>query len=231
MNIPLEILKIILYYTICIDENKIKNYKNISLTCKKFQKIAYEIFPFDNFLQKITDFLCIKKLIQENKIKDINNLNFLLRLASQNGYLELIKSLLKFKVDINQSLMFGVLFGQFESVKLLLNDKRINFYQEYPNAIQTAVENKQTEIVELLLKDGRLDPSLNNDYCIRIASQKEYVEIVRLLLNDKRVNPLALNNSAIRLAKLGGNKELINLLLKDNRVTNVYTDNNFCLIV
>jgi ankyrin repeat protein len=103
----------------------------------------------------------VKLLIADN-VDPSTDYNYAIRLASNNGYTEI--------------------------VEILLKDKRVNPSTDYNYAIGKASENGYIEIVKLLLADVRVDPSDDANYAIRHASKRGHVEIVKLLLTDSRVN-------------------------------------------
>ena len=91
------------------------------------------------------------------------NDNWAIRIASQNGYVEI--------------------------VRLLLADPRVDPFATNNWAIRYASENGHIEVVRLLLEDSRVDPSDQNNYAIRCASLNRHLGVVRLLLTDYRVDP------------------------------------------
>ena len=79
--------------------------------------------------------------------------------------------------------------GCFNTVKLLLDDPRVDPSVQNNYLFQLASKTGQIEIVKLLLKNPRVDPSANKNMSIKIASKKGHFDIVKLLLEDPRVDP------------------------------------------
>ena len=75
-----------------------------------------------------------------------------------------------------------------ESVRLLLDDDRVDPSSMDNNAIKTAAERGNVDIVDYLLLDTRTDPGVDNNYPLEIAAQNGHYEVVDLLLKDKRVS-------------------------------------------
>ena len=154
--------------------------------------------------------------------------NGAIRLASENGYIEIVKLLLEDKRvdpsdDDNYAIRRASDNGHLEVVELLLQDKRVDPSDWDSLAIKLASMDGHLEVVKLLLQDSRVDPSDRNNYAIGIASNNGHSEVVELLLQDKRVDPSDRNNAAIRHASIGGHSEVVKLLLQDNRVKNSLT--------
>jgi hypothetical protein len=106
----------------------------------------------------------------------------------------------------------AILDNDFKSIKLLLNNHRVDPNVDNFNAIRHSSEYGYVEIVEILLKDLRVDPSCYDNWSIGSASENGYLDIVKLLLNDSRVNPAADNNWAIRKSFENKYDEIVNLL-------------------
>lgn len=189
----------------------IKNYQSISLTCKKFQCVAYELFPFNFFLSdicyKIKNETYVQKLIIENKLNNGNGSN-----------------------NYNKILKWASRCGCTETIRLLLSSysKEVNPSEKSSYTIRKASKYGHVKIVELLLKDNRADPSAYNNDAIVDASKRGYVEIVDLLLKDKRVNPCLSTKSALILACLNGHFEVVKLILKHKKV-NAFVLNDFAV--
>ena len=86
---------------------------------------------------------------------------------------------------MNQEFIDAVKIGDFQKVKLLLNDPRTDPAADDNWAIEMASENGHTEVVKLLLNDPRTDPATDDNFAIRYASK---ICIVKLLINDPRVD-------------------------------------------
>ena len=112
----------------------------------------------------------------------------------------------------NNEIKYSSRYGNFEIVKLLLEDPRIDpshgsGFFDYDTAFYWASRNGHDNVVQLLLLDPRIDPSVDNNCAIRYASYYGHDKVVRLLLADPRIDPSDENNNAICLASFYGNFE------------------------
>lgn len=150
--------------------------------------------------------------------------NDAMRVASQNGHVELVKLLIShpkvnpsFKGDY--PIRFAAANGHVDVVKFLLLDSRVDPGSFGNYAIRIAAENGHTEVVKLLLLDSRVNPNTNDNYAIIHAAANGHTEVVKLLLLDPRVDPSDRNNRALRLAAANEHVEVVRLLLLDPRVS------------
>ena len=130
----------------------------------------------------------------------------------------------KYIYELNYAIKNASESGQTETVKLLLEDKRVNPSADNNEAIRLASRNGHTEVVRLLLNDPRVDPSDQNNKAIINASRNGHTEVVKLLLSDKRVDPSADMNHAIYSASKNKHIEVLKLLRKDPRFKTDTTD-------
>ena len=151
--------------------------------------------------------------------------NIAIRLASDYGYLEMVKLLLADpKVDPgannNEAIRYASIGGHTDVVKLLLADSRVDptVYGNTVSAIGLASDNGQIDVVKLLLADPRIDPAADDNWAIRYASRNGHADIVKLLLADDRVDPAANDNWALQKAMWKDHTDVIKLLLADPRV-------------
>lgn len=206
----------------------LKNYKSISLTCKKFRYVAYELFPFDNFLYKLPNKIVKSPLFFQNlmrKIKSNHKIRYfaVFDYACTKGYVEVVKLLLNdYKVDpsdySNYAIRGAISEGCEQVVKLLLKDERVN-----PNAcsgfpISEAIEKGYTNTIKVLLNDKRVDFTFYNEDSIVSVSKWNKKKILELLLKDGRTNPNLNHNAALEWAHFRGYVEIARLLLNDERV-------------
>jgi ankyrin repeat protein len=84
--------------------------------------------------------------------------------------------------------------GQFEIVKLLLQDGRADPASRNNRSIENASYNGHIKVVEFLLQDRRVDPTADDSKALKWAC---YHGNVKLLLQDGRVEPSdwAINNT------------------------------------
>jgi ankyrin repeat protein len=118
----------------------------------------------------------------------------------------------------NQSIKLASEFGYTEIVRLLLKHGADPTAQNN-YAIKWASREGHTEVVRLLLEYGA-DPTASNNRSIIWASEEGHLEVVRLLLDNNskyKVDPTAVDNYAIKNAS-GKNKFKIVKLLEQYRV-------------
>jgi ankyrin repeat protein len=169
----------------------------------------------------------VKILLENAQIDPAVDNNFAIRWAAGQGYLEIVRLLLRdARVNsLDEALRAAARKGQVNVMRLLLADTRVNPAAMHNLAITQAAESGQLEAVRVLLADKRVDPTDRNDNAFRGAAHFGHPEVVRLLLSDPRVNPTAYNNHAIILAAGAGHHEVVRLLLADERV-NPAANNN-----
>ena len=107
----------------------------------------------------------------------------------------------------NQALFYACYLGYYDMVKLLLKDKRVNFYLEGSrfNAVSLSLQHPWYHITKLLMSDERFDPTF--DYFIEIAD----VESIRLLLSHPEVNPN--NPTLVETAMISVNSNVLHILM------------------
>jgi len=146
------------------------------------------------------------------------------------NYLEIIAGLIKQGIDPsmanNKAVRLAAFRGNFEIVKLLLEDPRVDPAAGDNYAIRFASYAGRTEIVKLLLEDPRIDPSAQRNEAIRWASARGYYDVVKLLLESLKVNLDTDNSRAIYSATNGGYVGIVKLLLKDPRIDPAVNDNS-----
>ncbi len=113
-----------------------------------------------------------------------------------------------------------------ETVKVLLNDIRIDPSVRHNYAIRFVSENQNIEMVKLLLTHPKVDPSDKNNYAIIFASQFGHLEVVKLLLIHPKVDPTAQDYLSVKNAAKNGHRKVYELLLDDPRVGNNKGTNN-----
>ncbi len=135
--------------------------------------------------------------------------------------------------------------GDIRSVRLLLEDPRVNPAENHNKAIIQASAHGHEDIVHLLMADTRVNPADENSIALYWAAINGYPKVVRLLLTELRINPVmtfletceegqiesvrilladprvdpAVNhNQAIIKASSNGHVEIVRLLMADPRV-------------
>jgi hypothetical protein len=114
----------------------------------------------------------------------------------------------------NISIKVASVNGYPDIVKLLLKDPRVNSGVNDNFPIRSASERGHTEVVKLLLSSENTDPSAEDNEAIRRASQNGRYEIVKMLLSDERVNPTDRNHDAIGFASYNRYEDIIKILLE-----------------
>ena len=113
-----------------------------------------------------------------------------------------VKKYLKNKdIDIscneNQLLYLAVDMLNFDIVKLLLNDPRVNAGDYDNRCFIEACKNGSNEIIKLLMNNPNVDISVDNSLSFILVSQQGNIEIIKLLLKEESIDPTAYSNGAI----------------------------------
>lgn len=177
---------------------------------------------FDNDHIAIAKFLLEDSLASGDppRIDPSQDSNKALRLASEKGYTEIIKLLLRYDcvdptVMDNSPIEMAACYGRLQVVKLLLADERVSRLDRIKgNVIQFASRGGHVDIVKFLLTYPYIDPTAQDNSAIRLAAEHGRAEVVRLLLQDERVDP----TDALQYAVRQGHAAVVELLLRDNRV-------------
>jgi ankyrin repeat protein len=159
----------------------------------------------------------IVKLFIENNIFNFKRCKCIsITIPCQKGYIDLVKYFMD-KVDpsiYNDSpIRYASLYGHFDIVRLLMNDKRVNPAALINESIIEASACGYVDIVKILLTDSRVDPSANDSQALRASVKNGHINVVKLLLKDKRVDPTKRYNEAIYHAIAERNHEMVRLLL------------------
>ena len=72
--------------------------------------------------------------------------------------------------------------GSFDTVKSLLDDKRINPADKNNIAFILACEYGKTDIVKLLLDDKRINPAVQDNYAFIYACLYEEIDIIKIFI-------------------------------------------------
>lgn len=129
--------------------------------------------------------------------------------------------------ELKENITIGLAskYGNFNKVKSLLKDPRVDPSAENNSAIILASENGHLDVVRLLLSDHRVDPSSDSNLAIQMASKNGHAGIVRLLLSNKSVDPSDNNNYAIKWSSRNGHLDVVRLLLNNKSVDPSYNNN------
>lgn len=101
--------------------------------------------------------------------------------AALKGFNEIVEMLLsekkmKYTVEIGYTFSCAIISGNYQIVKLLLSDPRLEFKREH--VIEVAL-NEQWEILKLLLESGKVNPTTNINYLLKIILEKNNLEMIR----------------------------------------------------
>lgn len=118
---------------------------------------------------------------------------------------------------INDWVQLALVLRELDTVKLLLEDPRVDPTLNDSKILLIAADLGYTEIVTLLLTKHQVDPAAQNNAAIKSAASQGHTGVLALLLADKRVNPAAENNVSIQLASENGHTNIVALLLADKR--------------
>jgi hypothetical protein len=135
----------------------------------------------------------LEALLVNKRFKEIVEMEKVLALAANFGYMNVLTKLLEKNVDPT-------------------DDENL--------CLRLAAQNGHTEIVKELLKNPNVDPATCANYPILFASRNGHTEIVEILLKDDRVDPSDVDNWAIKKAAYLGHVDVVVLLTKDHRVRN-----------
>jgi ankyrin repeat protein len=141
---------------------------------------------------------------------------YALRWASENGYLEVVKELVKKGADVHAgndiALIEASYAGHVEIVKFLLaNSANINAIDDEDEcALSLACETGHIDIVKILFNDANIH--VNVDELFILASRFGQVEVVKFLL-ENGANIHAKNDDAIIYASQNGCLEVVKFLL------------------
>lgn len=107
-------------------------------------------------------------------------------------------------------LSYAARFGQFEMVKLLIEEYNMDPTMENNETIKYACESGHYRITQYLLSKGA-DVHVDQDYLLLSACSNGHAEIVKLLL-DYGANIHVRNDTPIKIARTDGNNKLIRIL-------------------
>nr|AEX63276.1 putative ankyrin repeat protein [Moumouvirus Monve] len=159
-----------------------------------------------------------------------SNDNEPLKTAICNGYLEIVKKLIKcednftaYEKICGNSIVYAVRGGYFDIVKTLI--KTSNIYSDLTLALTHSSLNGNLEMVHNLIIYGA-NIHANNDIAIRNAAYNGHLEVVQYLVSIG-ANVHTSKNYAIRWAAREGHLKIVKYLLECG--VDICTDNNYAL--
>lgn len=180
------------------------------------------LFSLRNFSKKWCSIIVSPGLSTLNR-KKINDIAF--NWACKNDNNEIAKMALINSSptnDVGPLLRNAIKYHDANTIKLLLDDPKINNYKELSgilsNYLLNCYDKYNIEIIKILLADPRIDPSFSYNLALRCAICHGDEKIVELLLNDPRVDPTTDDNYAFICACTSGHILIVNLFLNDKRI-------------
>ena len=150
----------------------------------KYNFIDNGIIPYYLFINIINsgNWERIKECII-NKADVTADNNLLIRLASANGRIDIVKLLIENGADVTVIDNFPVRLasanGYIDIVKLLI-ENGADVTDNDNNAIKSASRNGHIDIIKLLIENGA-DVTAEDNYAIRYASENGHTDVVKLL--------------------------------------------------
>ena len=198
-------------------EIRLRNTDEAAKFCLAFQNDLSKIL-------KITRHLPTIKSILECGCLDALSL----RLASEKGYLEIVKLLLDHSSDVHAEKEYALhdacYNGHVEVAKLLI-DNGANIHALNSEALRDACLNGYLEIVRLLVEHGT-DVHSVRDYALRHACEDGHLELAKFLL-DHGSDVHACEDESLRLACVEGHLEIAKLLFEHG--ANIHTREDIAL--
>jgi hypothetical protein len=207
-------------------------------------KILISKYPSLETFNPMNQFILNKKFIQAVEDGDLINVkqalengadprvykNLAIRLASSNGYADIVEVLLQDgradpTTNENDAIEAASRNGHADVVSLLLRDGRADPTTNENESIGLASGNGHIKVVKVLLQDGRVDPTDVKNYAIRSASELGHADVVSLLLRDGRADPTVDDNWPIRAASKNGHTDVVKVLIQDRRVDPTANEN------
>jgi ankyrin repeat protein len=114
-----------------------------------------------------------------------------------------------------------------ESLKVLLEDPRVDKKVVCPQLFVYACKKGMTDLVDMFIHKYDVDPSYNKQEGL-IEACKQNIDgghLVRIILRDKRIDPGLDDQMALRVACIHGSRDVVRILLRDPRV-DVTINNN-----
>lgn len=151
-----------------------------------------------------------------------------LEIACQNGFLECVKSLVKFgalslDLEKSQTALFDACANGFpDIVTFLLRQKEININKVNSNdmtALEIAVINGQLEPVKVLIQNGALKNKTENeigDLFLAACGSNNDLSIVKYLNEQMNIPYQTMGDTFMRQACKIENEELVNFLIEKN---------------
>ena len=122
-----------------------------------------------------------------------------------------VKKLLDNGINPNIVMRWASRNGNIEVVKFLVRQPGVDPGSQDNYAIKKASYYGDLEVVKFLVKQPGVDPSAQNNYAIKKASSGGHLEVVKILVKQPGVNP-GFCNDAIRIASLYGNLKVVKFL-------------------
>jgi ankyrin repeat protein len=202
---------------IYFEEDQYMNEKNEAIDLEKLAEEYPELSKVNlNFAVKLNSVDDVRKLLEKDVNVDNNALSYALRIASEKGYLKIVKLLLENGANVNDqyALLTAIKNNYLEITKLLIeNGADVN--ANNGAALAGASQRGHLEIVKLLLSPT-VGADVNASKALAVASDLEIVKF--LIENGADVN--ANNGVALDYASRNGNLEIVKFLLENGADVN-----------
>jgi len=112
-------------------------------------------------------------------------------------------------------LRYATKIEDYKTIKLLIEDKRVDILAEDNYCIKVTALNNNKLIMKYLLENTNASPTASDNYPLYIAIEKHNNEILKLLIEDSRVNLKIDDNYPLYLSIIVGNLEAFELIRKE----------------
>jgi hypothetical protein len=140
--------------------------------------------------------------------------------ACEFGHYEIVEILYKKGVDPSRDICLGIRLaiqnGYLDIVKLLLMDERIDITCRNNYALKKACEGGHYEVLKHILNNNKsADASVDNNHLLLIACQNNFEKIVKLLFTYPKVKVPVNGRLALQICGKGGSINILKMLLAD----------------
>lgn len=200
-----------------ISENKICNpvfLKMVNNYISNGIDLRQEDDLFLKYIMQIGDFEALKVLLNHNIIKPDENNNYIIKMASHKGYLNIINYLvMEYKVDItlenNICFLYACQSGNKDIIRYILETKKIKSNFNNNEGLKLAVINGHLEVASMFIEEYKCDEQSVNKEIIQKALQNGFTTMVEYIL-----------------ARQAGRKTVFKPLETDIQVTSIRQEEN-----
>ena len=121
----------------------------------------------------------------------------------------------------HDALDWAVYETQVDSVRVLLQDPRVDLNAHNSQAFLSAVRSRNTEVMDMFLADPRFNVAADDNTIIRgMARTTNDLDLFKRILKMPNVDPSAQYNDALMGAVMNNKADVVKILLQDQRVLN-----------